>query len=333
MLNDLALLYFATPYTFMSAVNALPLPAQGTVFGGGLQCTVSGWGDTSDGTLATPAQWNETIAGRFCAHLSFECIFLFHLGIWIYWRVRQKSSITLKLECKCTWIVWRSMFLGVQSVLSYYDFSSLPSQSLQRSANNSRDSQTKSRLSSRNAHHWLTLILNVLRDICSRSRAGGSTSSVLLYATVSVVNFTACYSALQAYGDTVYSSMLCTSTTNGKDTCQGDSGGPVACASGGSTYLAGVVSWGRGCAGGIPAVNTYVSAFTNTINAAISNGVASIPSPASASVALIYWRKETIKMLSSLRDHNLEGDQSAPRTRRNTDYYRKCTAGDHKAKC
>ena len=103
--------------------------------------------------------------------------------------------------------------------------------------------------------------------------AGGSTSNVLLYANVSVVDFNTCYSALLAQSLTVYSSMLCTSTTNNTDTCQGDSGGPVACASGGTTYLAGVVSWGIGCAQGIPAANTYVSAFSNTINAAISNGV------------------------------------------------------------
>ena len=54
MLNDVALLYFATPFTFNSAVGALPLPAQGTVFEGGLQCNVSGWGETSYGTRPTP---------------------------------------------------------------------------------------------------------------------------------------------------------------------------------------------------------------------------------------------------------------------------------------
>ena len=113
--------------------------------------------------------------------------------------------------------------------------------------------------------------------VCLSSRAGGSTSSMLLYATVSVVDFTTCYSALQANGDTVYSSMLCTSMTSKNDSCAGNSGGPVACASGGTTYLAGVMSWGIGCATITPAANTYMSAFTVTINSAISNGVASIP--------------------------------------------------------
>ena len=54
MLNDLALLYFATPFTCTNAVRALPLPSQGTNFRGGLQCTVSGWGETSYGMRLTP---------------------------------------------------------------------------------------------------------------------------------------------------------------------------------------------------------------------------------------------------------------------------------------
>ena len=130
--------------------------------------------------------------------------------------------------------------------------------------------------------------MNVLRFICSRSRAGGDMSSVLLYATVSVVNYTACYSALQVYNYTLYSSILCTSTTNYTGQCYYDGGGPVACASGSTTYLAGVMSWvTKGCAMATPAGNTYVSAFTDTINAAISNGVASLPSPASTSVVFL----------------------------------------------
>ena len=98
-------------------------------------------------------------------------------------------------------------------------------------------------------------------------------SNVLLYATVSVVNFTTCYNALQARGNTVYSSMLCTSSTSNTDSCSGDSGGPVVCALGGTKYLAGVVSWGIDCATGFPSANTYVSAYTDAINTAISNGV------------------------------------------------------------
>ena len=54
MLNDVALLYFATPFTFTSDVGALPLPAQDTAFASGLTCNVSGWGTTSSGIRPPP---------------------------------------------------------------------------------------------------------------------------------------------------------------------------------------------------------------------------------------------------------------------------------------
>ena len=131
------------------------------------------------------------------------------------------------------------------------------------------------------------LPLNIV--LCLRSRAGvfHISPDVLLYASVSVVDFSTCYSELQAHNKTVYMSMLCTSTMNYTDTSQGDSGGPVACSLGNTTYLAGVVSWSIGCASGFPGANTYVSAFTDTINAAISNGVP--PTPVTGPGQFRFW--------------------------------------------
>jgi len=55
----------------------------------------------------------------------------------------------------------------------------------------------------------------------------------------------------------------------GIDSCQGDSGGPLVEISSG--YVAGIVSWGRGCAlPGYPGVNTEVSYFADWITDTIS---------------------------------------------------------------
>ncbi|XP_074520453.1 transmembrane protease serine 6 [Halichoeres trimaculatus] len=77
-------------------------------------------------------------------------------------------------------------------------------------------------------------------------REGGRASDVLQKVDVRLVSEEAC---VRSYGHLVTPRMLCAGYRTGKkDACQGDSGGPLVCQeSSGRWFLAGVVSWGRGC--------------------------------------------------------------------------------------
>ena len=80
--------------------------------------------------------------------------------------------------------------------------------------------------------------------------SGGGISPVLQAAALPIVSRDACR---QAYGSAISAGEVCAGLARGgKDSCQGDSGGPLVVeglAAGGSHYvLAGVVSWGAGCA-------------------------------------------------------------------------------------
>jgi len=72
-----------------------------------------------------------------------------------------------------------------------------------------------------------------------------------------------CQSAYAKKGYKVSSDMMCAGGEEGKDACGGDSGGPLMVHSGYSRFtLAGVVSWGYGCARkGFPGVYAEVSKF------------------------------------------------------------------------
>ncbi|OXB70185.1 UNVERIFIED_CONTAM: hypothetical protein H355_007662, partial [Colinus virginianus] len=84
-------------------------------------------------------------------------------------------------------------------------------------------------------------------------------------ARVRIINQSICS---KLYDDLITSRMLCAGNLNGGiDACQGDSGGPLACAGKGNRwYLAGIVSWGEGCARrNRPGVYTKVTALYDWI--------------------------------------------------------------------
>lgn len=80
--------------------------------------------------------------------------------------------------------------------------------------------------------------------------SGSSTlPSILRQVSVPLVSQADC-NAKDSYNGSIKDSMLCAGyKTGGKDSCQGDSGGPlVVTQADGTPVLAGVVSWGEGCA-------------------------------------------------------------------------------------
>merc|ERR1719247_17460 len=94
---------------------------------------------------------------------------------------------------------------------------------------------------------------------------GGSSPDIMKKVAVPIVSDDECR---DAYGASeIHDSMICAGVPEGgKDSCQGDSGGPLACSDTGSPYLAGVVSWGYGCARpNYPGVYTEVSYFVDWI--------------------------------------------------------------------
>ncbi|XP_067005298.2 venom serine protease [Anabrus simplex] len=95
------------------------------------------------------------------------------------------------------------------------------------------------------------------------TRYGAATSNVLMGTDLIVISPAECTSA---YGDTVTTKQICT-FNQGKDACQSDSGGPVLWQDKetGRVYLAGVISYGIGCATSRPGVNTRVTSYLDWI--------------------------------------------------------------------
>jgi secreted trypsin-like serine protease len=101
----------------------------------------------------------------------------------------------------------------------------------------------------------------------------GGTSNQLRTATVPIVSDSSCKGS---YGsDFVQTDMVCAGyTSGGVDTCQGDSGGPLLIGG----VLAGITSWGEGCAeAGHPGVYTRLATFSKLVAAQVGSSSGSTP--------------------------------------------------------
>ena len=100
--------------------------------------------------------------------------------------------------------------------------------------------------------------------------SGGSSPDTLQTADVTILSNS---SAQSSYPSETITADQLPAAAPGKDTCQGDSGGPLTVLKSGVRTLAGVTSWGYGCADPqYPGMYARVSSFESWINSTISGG-------------------------------------------------------------
>ncbi|XP_045132699.1 trypsin-1-like isoform X2 [Portunus trituberculatus] len=95
-------------------------------------------------------------------------------------------------------------------------------------------------------------------------------SDLLRKVRLPIVSDEECKGTYATFNEKVFDNNICAGyKEGGKSSCQGDSGGPLVCQGvNNKNYVAGVVSWGRGCGlKNIPIVYTEVSYFVDWINA------------------------------------------------------------------
>lgn len=103
---------------------------------------------------------------------------------------------------------------------------------------------------------------------------GGNTSEDLLKVSVSVSYPQSCADNSGYFESEITDNMICAGIPGGgQDACQGDSGGPLFRYDGNDLWLAGIVSWGIGCAlSSYPGVYARVANYDTWINQVMAGG-------------------------------------------------------------
>lgn len=104
---------------------------------------------------------------------------------------------------------------------------------------------------------------------------GGEKVRTLRFVDVPLVDRATCNRPL-SYDGRITANMICAGEmVGGKDSCQGDSGGPLTVNTSSGPQLAGVVSWGEGCARpNLVGVYTRVPIFAEWIASCVANPIA-----------------------------------------------------------